>query len=106
MTEEELIETVLDELERAAKYGEDAVFEVSDISKWHCAYYREGDIRECDIAGIVTLTSGVIVWFEGWCDTTGWGCQDGFEWGNAETLDAALLHISEQVREKMTGVTP
>ena len=50
------------------------------------AYGKNGDYAEWDGAFLIELEDGKIALLSGWCDTTGWGCQDGAELQIVDTL--------------------
>lgn len=55
----------------------------------HLAWGYNGDFAEWSGGFIVETQSGAFVVIYGWCDTTGWGCQDGAESHVCLTLDQA-----------------
>lgn len=52
---------------------------------------------------LLELTGGRWAGVEAWNDTTGWGCQDGVEWGIAADREAAwLFGLSEEGRRALS----
>jgi hypothetical protein len=49
----------------------------SDVSRCLAAYGRSGDYSEWEGGFLLELIDARLAWINGWCDTTGWGCQDG-----------------------------
>lgn len=54
-------------------------FGLPDIAEAIAAWGKHGDYAEWSGGFLVRLKDGRIAYVEGWCDTTGWGCQDGVE---------------------------
>lgn len=54
-------------------------FAMQDIQNAVAAWGRNGDYAEWDGGFLLALKDGRFAYIEGWCDTTGWGCQDGVE---------------------------
>lgn len=50
-----------------------------DIESVLAAWGRNGDYAEWSGGFLLKLKDGRVAYIEGWCDTTGWGCQDGVE---------------------------
>jgi hypothetical protein len=50
----------------AAAYGDGGGQDTNDYEDWYGGF-------------LVELKSGKFAYISGWCDTTGWGCQDGAE---------------------------
>jgi hypothetical protein len=49
------------------------------VAKVHAAWGISGDYAEWSGGFIIELKDGRFAYISGWCDTTGWGCQDGTE---------------------------
>lgn len=69
--------------------------ERSDIARVVAAWGEEGMCAEWSGGFLLELKSGKFVYVSGWCDTTGWGCQDGTD---REDFDA-LPELSALKRE-------
>ena len=50
-----------------------------DIARVEAAWGRNGDMSEWDGGFVLRMKDGKRMYLTGWCDTTGWGCQDGTE---------------------------
>lgn len=52
----------------------------------------QGDYAEWQGGFVCRLVDGRWLFIFGWCDTTGWGCQDGADWAifDFEPLDSEL----------------
>jgi hypothetical protein len=50
-----------------------------EIAAVEAAWGLDGDFAEWEGGFVIRLTSGKRLYITGWCDTTGWGCQDGTE---------------------------
>ena len=57
-----------------------------DVKRVTAAWGTEGDYAEWEGGFLMEMKDGRWCYVEGWCDTTGWGCQDGAEvkWFTAE----------------------
>lgn len=62
-------------LERAPPLGLSA----SDVAEVVAAWGRTGDYAEWEGGFLLRLKDGRHAYLSGWCDTTGWGCQDGID---------------------------
>jgi hypothetical protein len=54
-------------------------FDMGDIESAIAAWGQHGDDAEWTGGFLLKLKDGRFAYIEGWCDTTGWGCQDGVE---------------------------
>lgn len=54
-------------------------FGLDDIKECIAAWGYHGDYAEWHGGFLLRLNDGRLAYIEGWCDTTGWGCQDGCE---------------------------
>lgn len=61
-------------------------FSRSDVASALGAWGRNGDYAEWDGGFLLALKDGRFAYVSGWCDTTGWGCQDGVETAIYDTL--------------------
>lgn len=52
---------------------------LTDISGCVAAHGEYGDCAEWNGGFLLRLKDGRHMYLTGWCDTTGWGCQDGIE---------------------------
>jgi hypothetical protein len=59
--------------------AEEHGFARADVVACLCAYGENGDMAEWNGGFVVALRDGRVACVTGWCDTTGWGCQDGVE---------------------------
>jgi hypothetical protein len=76
-------------LERAG-IERDAIKQV--IAAWGIS----GDYSEWDGGFLMELKDGRFAYLTGWCDTTGWGCQDGVDVTYYQSLpDQSTLKQSE-----------
>jgi hypothetical protein len=57
-----------------------------DVAKVHAAWGEQGDYAEWEGGFLVELKDSRFAYISGWCDTTGWGCQDGTDIQWFETL--------------------
>lgn len=48
-----------------------------DVKHVHAAWGDQGDYSEWSGGFLLELKDGRWAYLTGWCDTTGWGCQDG-----------------------------
>lgn len=58
-------------------------------------YWSRADIEGWDgdeVKYVITLTDGRWVFVEGWCDYTGWGCQDGADAYYASSEEELVKH--------------
>jgi hypothetical protein len=63
-----------------------------DIKRVVAAHGSEGDCSEWSGGFLMEMNSGKFIYITGWCDTTGWGCQDGTDRKEYEVLpDLATL---------------
>jgi hypothetical protein len=51
--------------------------EKEKIEKVIAAWGQDGDYGEWMGGFLLAMKSGNFIYIDGWCDTTGWGCQDG-----------------------------
>jgi hypothetical protein len=56
--------------------GESAI-QNAELVRCVAAWGQNGDYSEWSGGFLVELKSGRFAYLTGWCDTTGWGCQDG-----------------------------
>jgi hypothetical protein len=49
----------------------------TDVKRAVAAWGIEGDYAEWEGGFLLEMKDGKYVYVSGWCDTTGWGCQDG-----------------------------
>lgn len=47
------------------------------IDRVEAAWGRTGDCAEWEGGFVLRMVDGRRLYLTGWCDTTGWGCQDG-----------------------------
>jgi hypothetical protein len=66
-------------------------FSRADVESVVAAWGENGDFAEWSGGFVLRLKDGRFAYIEGWCDTTGWGCQDGVE----TTLYDAMPAVSE-----------
>lgn len=50
-----------------------------DVARVEAAWGTQGDYAEWDGGFVIRMKDGRRLYLTGWCDTTGWGCQDGTE---------------------------
>lgn len=67
----------------------------SKIEECVAAYGRSGDFAEWEGGFIFKMSDGSYVHLIGWCDTTGWGCQDGIELNTLITPAEINVILSE-----------
>jgi hypothetical protein len=74
---------------------------VAEILAFHDS--GEGDLfAEWDGAGVFRLADGRYVSAWGWCDTTGWGCQDDADLFVSSTLDGLLrFGLTDEIRTQL-----
>ena len=73
----------------------------SDIQQVVAAWGTSGDYSEWEGGFILSLKDGRFAYIWGWCDTSGWGCQDGAE--VEFTQIQPPLEIKRGVPMHMTG---
>lgn len=64
-------------------------FSKNDVAECLAAWGEQGDHSEWNGGFILRLKDGRIAVVQGWCDTTGWGCQDGVieQFADADPVD-------------------
>lgn len=70
---------------------------MEDISRVLYAHGVTGDVNEWNGGFCCELKDGSIAYIWGWCDTTGWGCQDG---GGVETFRTIYEFLAYVARER------
>jgi hypothetical protein len=68
------------------------------VEYWFAEY---GSYAETDIAAVFALTDGRWASLTSWCDTTGYGCQDGTDWVITDTLQAAVNSLDRGARVRL-----
>lgn len=66
-------------------------FRRADVAGCIAAWGVTGDINEWHGGFLMMLKDGRVGYLSGWCDTTGWGCQDGIEATIVSGLDTSSL---------------
>ena len=61
-----------------------------DVREVYARHEEPGDLAEWSGVMLASLKDGRIVAASGWCDTTGWGCQDGSVCSAHESLTEAI----------------
>jgi hypothetical protein len=61
--------------------------EIERIDAYWCT---RGDLSETNLAALLALTGGSWAALVSWCDTTGYGCQDGTDWKVCATREEAI----------------
>lgn len=70
---------------------------------WH----EDGDYAETNVAAVVQLTDGSWAAVLAWCDTTGWGCQDGVEWRVTDSREGAIQYgLDKEARAALGAPLP
>ncbi len=59
-----------------------------------------GDYAEWSGGFVLLLQDGRYAYVSGWCDTTGWGCQDGVDVEYSDTLEGLGLPVYEDWDEE------
>lgn len=54
-------------------------FDPKNIQRCVAAWGEQGSYAEWEGGFLLELRDGRYAYLSGWCDTTGWGCQDGVE---------------------------
>lgn len=67
--------------------GAPALGEITGVDAYWC---HRGDLSETSLAALLTLTGARWAALVSWCDTTGYGCQDGTDWRISATREAAI----------------
>jgi len=62
--------------------------QVAEVELWHVT--DDGWGPEHSAAGLFRMNDGTFVVYTGWCDTTGWGCQDDARFTFHPTRDHAV----------------
>jgi hypothetical protein len=57
------------------------------------AWGKNGDYSEWEGGFVLLLEDKSYAYITGWCDTTGWGCQDGFTVTLGESIEALKLPL-------------
>lgn len=69
--------------------------ERTDINRVVAAWGEEGICSEWSGGFLLEMKSGKFLYITGWCDTTGWGCQDGTQKAEFDSLpDISTLERS------------
>ena len=77
-------------------------FGPDDIAEVLASWEESGDYAEWSGCAALRLIDGRFALVSGWCDTTGWGCQDGTDAQVAATLhDLVRLAMSNEERERL-----
>lgn len=58
----------------------------TDIKRAVAAWGENGDYAEWSGGFLLEMRDGKFIYVSGWCDTTGWGCQDGTERQDFDSL--------------------
>jgi hypothetical protein len=61
--------------------------EIERVDAYWCTY---GDLSETNVAALLALAGGSWAALVSWCDTTGYGCQDGTDWTVRATREEAI----------------
>lgn len=72
---------------------------LGDVAECISAGNRSGDYAETSVVAVLRMKDGRFALLTGWCDTTGWGCQDGGSVQYADTQDAVMRLLSDDDRE-------
>lgn len=62
----------------------------------------EGTYEEWSGGFLLEMKAGGVKYVEGWCDTTGWGCQDGVDIFDADSEWRSALHCGDKPRPHST----
>ena len=77
------------------KYSLERVSLPSPPNRCIAAFGRKGDACEWKGGFLLGLENGQFALLTGWCDTTGWGCQDGTQCQVFDKLDNASEEFAE-----------
>jgi hypothetical protein len=61
-----------------------------DITGVDAYWCTRGDLSETNVAALLTLTGDRWAALVSWCDTTGYGCQNGTDWKVCATREEAI----------------
>lgn len=89
-----LLEAVCDDgdfQEAASRAG----FSIADAARCIEAGKEDGDYAETSLVALFEMKDGRFAVLTGWCDTTGWGCQDGAEVSYEASESAVRAHLSD-----------
>jgi hypothetical protein len=75
---------------------------IADIDLYYL--YEGGSWAEQDMAAVVRLHDGNWAAVTGWCDTSGWGCQQGVEWRVTSTREDAIRYGLDKAARVALGV--
>lgn len=64
-------------------------FAREDVRGCLAAWGETGDMAEWEGGFLLLLRDGRAAYLTGWCDTTGWGCQDGIQAAVVPAIDDA-----------------
>jgi hypothetical protein len=64
--------------------------DLSEIERVDAFWCTRGDLSETNLAALLALTGGSWAALVSWCDTTGYGCQDGTDWKVCATREEAI----------------
>ena len=81
--------------------GAPALGEITGIHAYWCS---RGDLSETDMAALFALTGDRWAALVTWCDTTGYGCQDGTTWRVCATRDEAISQGLDLASRRMLGL--
>jgi len=56
---------------------------------------QDGDYAETSLVALLEMKDGRFAVLTGWCDTTGWGCQDGADVSYESSESAARAHLAD-----------
>ena len=57
------------------------------------AWGRQGNCAEWEGGFVLRFGDGTYAYLSGWCDTTGWGCQDGVDVRLADSIEGLDLPV-------------
>jgi hypothetical protein len=82
------------------------------VARVVAAWGFSGDYGEWEGGFVMEMTDGRFAYVWGWCDTSGWGCQDGaeVEWSDAlpelKIKRATPQHMSGYIEQLFGGRSP
>lgn len=78
--------------------------DVLEVTDW---WVERGDYAEIDMCAIMRLTKGRWATLEAYCDTTGWGCQDGGEISIGDDYQSIIYFgMGDQMRRRLNIPIP
>ena len=72
-----------------------ASFDLTEAARCIEAGKQDGDYAETSLVALFEMKDGRFGVLTGWCDTIGWGCQDGADVSYESSESAARAHLAD-----------